>query len=488
MRIAKLWMDPQDKQRFEILGKSSVKYHLKANHDVEAKRWFWALNNAIQWTKDEAREEERKKAQHEETIRQAKLDQTAQATSKDSDTPEDASSVQNEARDSRSSRTMYPGSSVAVMGPRVTFGGSSTVAGSITAEDDDTGYGPYDPSNTGDLARVTSNIGTATIEGDLDEEEEYGDDASSREIRPASKDAFNITAQSARLQLDLLAQVSSALQTERTTNPSLAISEPTIVQAINSYEMAVRSLKGLVGDLLKISRDRDAYWQYRLDRETDVRKLWEENMTKLAKEQEALEGKIGESEDKRKRTKRALRDALEISGIDSGPSSRADFDGEDGQIPRGVQDSVGPGSEILRRKSIAVAGVRRKSTIAEIANLSDSDDGYDEEFFDAVDAGEITVVEEMPVSIQSPRVAEDEDEFDGNIREAKKAYIEPSFKGYEDPVRIKLKMDADDRPKISLWVCPEGGLDKENADLASEYPQIHDWKGHDKNDTSRVIQ
>ena len=59
MRIARLNMDAQDKTRFEIHGKSSVKYHLKANHVVEAKRWFWSLNNAIQWAKDEAKEEER---------------------------------------------------------------------------------------------------------------------------------------------------------------------------------------------------------------------------------------------------------------------------------------------------------------------------------------------------------------------------------------------------------------------------------------------
>ena len=46
MKIAALNMDAQDKTRFEIQGKSSVKYHLKANHVVEAKRWFWTLNNA----------------------------------------------------------------------------------------------------------------------------------------------------------------------------------------------------------------------------------------------------------------------------------------------------------------------------------------------------------------------------------------------------------------------------------------------------------
>lgn len=75
MRIAKLYMDPQDKQRFEIQGKSSVKYHLKANHQVEAKRWYWALNNAIQWAKDEAREEEKRATQDQEILKQAKIEQ-----------------------------------------------------------------------------------------------------------------------------------------------------------------------------------------------------------------------------------------------------------------------------------------------------------------------------------------------------------------------------------------------------------------------------
>lgn len=68
-------MDPQDKQRFEIQGKSSVKYHLKANHQVEAKRWYWALNNAIQWAKDEARDEEKRANQDQEALKRAKIEQ-----------------------------------------------------------------------------------------------------------------------------------------------------------------------------------------------------------------------------------------------------------------------------------------------------------------------------------------------------------------------------------------------------------------------------
>lgn len=86
MRIAKLYMDPQDKQRFEIQGKSSVKYHLKANHQVEAKRWYWALNNAIQWSKDEAREEEKRAKSETEALQQAKMEQMEKRPSKEGDT------------------------------------------------------------------------------------------------------------------------------------------------------------------------------------------------------------------------------------------------------------------------------------------------------------------------------------------------------------------------------------------------------------------
>lgn len=85
MKIAKLHMDPKDKLAFELHGKSSVKYHLKANHQVEAKRWFWALNNAIQWTKDEAREEERRHHRENEALQHAKMEQLDKRHTRDSD-------------------------------------------------------------------------------------------------------------------------------------------------------------------------------------------------------------------------------------------------------------------------------------------------------------------------------------------------------------------------------------------------------------------
>ena len=272
MRIAQLYMDPKDKTNFEIQGKSSVKYHLKANHIVEAKRWFWALNNAIQWTKDEAKETEKQRQRMEEMLRQAKAGQLSQLT-------DDSQELGTTDASKFTGKGLTPATAVGVP---LTASSSQLSFQESTFGDEETPM--YDSNEPGvvdrELARSLKGAQTTAIAGDLDEEEEYGDDASDHEVQPISKDAFNITAHSASLQLKLLAQVSAALQAESAKDGAASISDPTVKQALSTYESAVASLQGLVGDLLKISRDRDAYWQYRLDREADVRRLWEDSMVR----------------------------------------------------------------------------------------------------------------------------------------------------------------------------------------------------------------
>jgi hypothetical protein len=296
---------------------------------------------------------------------------------------------------------------------------------------------------------MSSNVGTATVEGDMDDDDDYGDDTSSHEMQPNNKDAFNITAQSAKLQLDLLAQVSAALQNEKENNPTMQISDPMMLQALSSYESAVGNLKGLVGDLLRISRDRDAYWQYRLDREANVRRMWEESMAKVAKEQEELENRIGESEEKRRKTKKALREALEeYEAGEPGPTTKDDDhdDFVEAEEERGLAASEARPS----KASISSQGLRRKATFANIAaDISDSESEDDEEFFDAVGAGEVEVVE----MVASP--ATEAPPPSNDLHGDKFADIQTGFKGYEDGPRQKLAMDDDDRPKISLWVSTD---------------------------------
>jgi hypothetical protein len=317
--------------------------------------------------------------------------------------------------------------------------GQSITAASSTHLDDDTVPSSIEPSIAGaELSRMVSMAHTATIEGDIDDDEEYGDDASSHEAHAENKDALQITAQSVRWQLDFLAQVSTAIHGECQSHDLIG-SNPKLMQAISTCGSAVANLKDLVGKLLQISRDRDAYWQYRLDREVNVRRMWEESMARVAREQEELEQKIGESEDKRKKTKRALKDALDnLAAAESQPQTPG--------LHEVMQDKL---SLEEAHEAAAMQSPRKKSTFAELVNaVSDDESDDDEEFFDAIGAGEVEVV--VPTS--PPLEAQDIDAETDDLRVKKMRAIEPSFHGYEDPIRKRLKMDADDRPKISLWV------------------------------------
>lgn len=440
MRIAKLQMDLKDKLLFEIHGKSSVKYTLKANHQIEAKRWFWALNNAIQWSKDEAKEDQKRQHQENQVVRDAQVDRQREVVQ-------------------QTKHTMVPATTLDVIGAT---GPASSLAGSTIGDR----ASAYEPS-LDESRRMLSRTNTANIEGDLDDDEEYGDDASSHELRPANRDAFSITAQSAKLQLDLLTQVSAALSLKAKSEPGMSISEPTVVQALASYDLAVGNLKGLVGDLLKISRDHESYWQYRIDREQNIRRLWEDSMARVAREQEDLESRIGESEDKRKRTKRALRDALAENA--STPQAAAAGGGGLKAGERLPGQAGGPKINLPPQD----VGTPRRMTIAELTNneISDDETEDEEEFFDAVDAGEVTVVGVMPPTSPHPvktpetsistvlsdqaRGYDDESAGVGvtgsEDADARAVEIAKAYRGYEDGLRKRLKLDADNRPKVGLW-------------------------------------
>ncbi|KAI1432424.1 oxysterol-binding protein [Xylaria sp. CBS 124048] len=413
MRIARLHMTPDEKTKFEIIGKSSVKYTLKANHEVEAKRWFWALNNAIQWMKDQAKQDERQKAQNAEMLRQARDNVGKSAEASTSDLHSDATS----AHEPRSSLNLA----------RVPSGKHTTSRHDGSVDDEF-----VDSMNT-DSRRHGHGHGHRMISADVDDEDdedEYIDTSSRAEVQTATKDAFNITAQSARLQLDTLSQVSSALQAEANRNPSLSLADPKAAQALATYDSAIKSLKGLMGDLLRISKDRDAHWQRRLDQEVDMRRMWEESMAKVAAEQEVLEARVGEAEMKRKLAKRALREVMEE---ESRPISR-------NSLPPS-QDEI---ADALEEVTKEVPQISRKATVlSQLLDASGDSESEQEEFFDAVDAGEVDVAPMPPSDI--PHSDSKQDLVVSGVD------VSSAFKGYENGVRTRLKLDEDNRPRVGLW-------------------------------------
>ncbi|KOS21010.1 Oxysterol-binding protein -like protein 1 [Escovopsis weberi] len=424
MKIAQLYMSPDEKTKFEIIGKSSVKYTLKANHEVEAKRWFWALNNSIQWTKDQAKEEERQAARNAELLRLAKADQGGALSLQESHS--ESASVVEMRRQSTPALNRSP-SSKHGLSHRSDAAGTST-AGSPVDED------MMMDALTEAASREQENAQGMSLHDDHEDEDDYADEISGREEPKATKDALNITAQSARLQLEAMSSVHKALISEATHNPGVALSDPKVASALSAYDAAIHGLTGLIGDLLRISKDRDAFWQYRLDREINMRRMWEESMAKVAHEQEALEARVGASEMKRRLAKKALKEVME-SGM-AGPSS---------------QEAPPPALERRSREELAVPEarsptrsiLRKGSALEQMAEMSDSGSAEDDddEFFDAVDAGEVEVTELPPSELAQDRKS----------LEATGLDISSSFKGYENGVRQRLKMENDDRPKISLW-------------------------------------
>lgn len=427
MRIAKLHMSPDDKTKFEIIGKSSVKYTLRANHEAEAKRWFWALNNAIQWMKDQAKQEELQKAQSAEMLRQAK-DQLAKTGELSvPDMHSEAASIGDSRNSVQLSRLPSGKSSI----PRNARSRASLV-GSVDEEF-------YEPGTAEEVTRTrTQSNGPAGITGDEeDEEEDYVGQSSIAEAPTPNKDAFNITAQSAKLQLDTLAQVSNALQVEARLSPTLQLADPKISQALATYDAAIKSLKGLMGDLLRISRDRDAHWQYRLDQEVEMRQMWEESMAKVAQEQEILEARVDKAELKHKKTKRALREVMEGQATSRPSSSHAP------QPPTlGTPGEEVPSPDVPK----SPLSVRRRATFSQVVDISESESEEEEEFFDAVDAGEVEVEPMPPPEVVTPSESKQE------LVATTQVDVSSAFKGYENGIRTRLKLDADNRPKISLWV------------------------------------
>ncbi|KAJ4254323.1 hypothetical protein NW762_009915 [Fusarium torreyae] len=435
MRIAKLHMSPDEKTKFEIHGKSSVKYTLKANHEVEAKRWFWALNNSIQWSKDQAKEEEKRAARGAELLRQAKADPSTLSL-------QESHSENTSVTDLRRNSSQLPSrslSKISSVDQRPTHPSPGTTG---SFEEDEF----VDVETDAGTSRAPRN--GATTHNDMDDDDDYGDDMSLHEEPTATKDALNITAQSAKLQLETMAHVHQALLQELNQNPNTTLSDNNVTQALGTYDAAIRSLSGLVADLLRISKDRDAYWQYRLDREANMRRMWEESMAQVAREQEVLEARVGEAEKRRKATKRALREVIE-SGIPVGvgePPVEDTLVEEELGNDREKEDEEGQFEDAATKlspvppKSPTMRSVRRKPTI--IVDLSESESEDEEEFFDAVDAGQVEV---------SELVAEETKPEPQDIVVSGGMDLSSSFKGYENGIRKRLKMDADDRPKISLW-------------------------------------
>jgi oxysterol-binding protein 1 len=351
MKNAKLKLDSADKMKFEVTstGKNAVRYHLRANHPVEANRWIFALTQAIQAATAEQVSVDDERYSHSRTV---------------------------------SSERPSAGRSVSSLDLRPKLHTSSSAV-SINTDDES---------------------GEEVLE--VGDEPHRGD--------------FDVTAHSAQVQLEILEKLIGALpQTQ------LDISSESPVAIL---KRAASSLHGSLDELVRMSQTRDKYWRNRVEREKELRRLWEENMQALAREQEQLEEAMNQAIEQRRMTKRALR-AMSMA----------------------VQQPD-KGAEYIRRLSITekeLPIVRKPEDIVPPEELEQVLSESEDEFFDALSSEAATLLEDQSVSQPmplSPPAAVSKEVI------TKEQELALSWHGYEGPLRKKFeKLDKDNRPKISLW-------------------------------------
>jgi oxysterol-binding protein 1 len=257
-------------------------------------------------------------------------------------------------------------------------------------------------------------------------EDESDEEATDNDEEP-HKGEFEVTCNSAQVQLEILEKLIGAIP-----QPELyrirgenVIDAAVFENPLAVVKKAVTALHGTLDDLVGMCQTRDNHWRGRVEREKELRVLWEENMQSLAQEQEELEEKMNEAIEQRRMTKRALR-AMSMA----------------------VQQPD-KGAEYVRRRSISDTELVLKNPEEfvppeELARVM-SEESDEDEFFDAVGSETVTLAEEpmAPIIIRPSPPTE---------IGSKEQELALSSHGYEGPLRKKFeKMDKDNRPKVSLW-------------------------------------
>uniref|UniRef100_A0A060TAF0 ARAD1B06556p n=1 Tax=Blastobotrys adeninivorans TaxID=409370 RepID=A0A060TAF0_BLAAD len=422
MKNATLHLNSSEKTNFEISMKgSSSKFHLRANHPVETNRWIWALTNAIQYAKDQER-----------SLRPAAMPATSQpqhrrAPSSSQGTGPGAASI---------------GSQMTRVGTHSSIGSKSSIARRNSQLSTKTSQ--FEPAGTSENLAPNGGIrgdddnsilvvdkpGSGLIENDMRddyeaEDEEFDDETSSviTSDAPPYDNQQSVLQDTMKVQINALSDLVQSLSSSAKQGN---LGPDSLDNGLSTFEQSITALRSQLAQYTKQVEARERYYENKLEQSESQQRLWAQNIRALELEHEKIQGELHQAVRKRKEAAKLLRAHTQTD-------------------------------------EVAAARVERTS-------LLDVSDESDDEFFD-VETG--PAVGEQPtagdkekapaVEINEETLAEEEKEQLGKFKESveeltpkqREMYeailAEESFKGYEDPPRSRLKLDKDDRPKISLW-------------------------------------
>ncbi|ODQ68312.1 hypothetical protein NADFUDRAFT_44915 [Nadsonia fulvescens var. elongata DSM 6958] len=495
MRLAKIRLDNSEELKFVVIGKGSVKYHLKANHPVETNRWVWALTNAAQYAKDI---EKAKKQQGTGTASLSQADGSLAVYRSDNDllnvhrrslSVKSVGSSDSRFSNSRVSRSQG-----------LKQGGLHGDASSFVSTEGQSG---------------TEDEGTgkdAVPEDDYyDDEDEDEDDYDDADLNYSQYENIGVTSNALKLEVVL---VSEAVKIILNANRDNNLNRENLDASLEALQSGVNGLSNLLKEYIVETSSREKYFRRQLSRELKIKALWEENIKNLENEYEDVRQQLYETRVSKKNVVKGLKEI-----ISSGATVPKNDDTTSNKA------SVDHGNQVVSEEHHLKS---QSDMIPSIIALAESDDqsDSDDEFFDpddevhecansellktslkneitkstngttytsqpalvesSVKDNTISELETIKVanaakmdSVALPAVTKEtaksinstESAFSDTVDESKltsvqkkkleKLKTEQSFLGYEDPPRARLKIANDDRPKISLWAVLKSLIGKD---------------------------
>ncbi|KAJ1658071.1 hypothetical protein IWQ61_002635 [Dispira simplex] len=430
LRIAQLSFEPKDQTTFEVQGKGSVRYRLRAEHPVEAKRWVMALAQSKQWALDT--HETRSTDNLTLSGRQPSLDtpHSMLGSPRESDGSPGRGEPQSEAKSAGSHAEDTSAS------------GSDDSASKVSRKE-----------VSRRLPRRVSMLSS--------------DDEDDGQPHPPHDEALGLQMNALRAQLVAQEQLFDSLPA--------AIDTSSAEKVLEAFRRSIQDLRALVDEVAAMTQDREEYWSQLYHREMERQDTLAESFRTLILEQDHLE-KIARTQRRRMKsqTAQALASAKvaqaspvvpvqpsqdnltepaskESIVLPTPESRKLGSTDEYSQVPdESAKDHVDHGS-LNPPSTMEALPMEQEQGVVE--PLFDDDDDDDDLFFDANEVEELV-----------PEVS-DESVF---ATGSEQASIAESYVGYpvDGQLRKALHPGSNKKPQISFWSILKNAIGKDLSKIS----------------------
>lgn len=463
-------LDSSEKLKFEIIGggtNETIRWHLKGNHPIETNRWVWAIQGAIRYAKDRNKGLVPPPAvpKFDTHDNQSTQQQTLQMRLPVDDHMSIAAEDMNDLASIKTGRTEHS-------------------VGKIGMEHDDAG----NKLSLIETEQISKDKFENEVEIDEDEEEE-DEDENNRMYDIATNNGvdvqltygpysqkLHILRRSIAIELSSLNELlqDSSL---RESNPSSEI----INEIIDTMNKSIGTMNVNFEKLNNFTEKRDKRLINMLRKQYDVNNVWMQSMKELELELIEKDTKLNGLEDERKQLRKLLEQAVLKGTSDLKERNVDDENAETNENAAGTQKE-----DNAMKQLVELINQRDEDDIVED---SDVDEFFDAEEMESEEENKIELqtnevyekIEETGTNVLEPLVKTEVTTEEQEVTDYNKALPvvttaqtekqdsidkEESFNGYEDGPRTRIKLDADNRPSVSLWGVLKSMVGKDLTKIA----------------------